>query len=497
MHRFLAGLAVLTLLATGCTSTRQWWQNGFKVGPDYRRPPAPVADEWIDAGNPLLESEAADYSYWWAVFDDPVLNELEETAGRQNLPLRSAGMRILEARARLAIARGNLWPQQQQAYGDFSRNEASRTIANPSLVRFFDDWDAGFNASWELDIWGRFRRAIESAESNLDAQIENYDDVLVIMQGEVAAAYIQLRSLQERLQLTRKNVELQQGTLKLAETRFINGFVTELDVTQAKENLGNTESLIPQLENAIRQTQNALCVLLGVPPRDLEEELGQAGIPQPPAEVIVGIPADLLRRRPDVRRAERRAAAQSARIGIAQSDFYPRIAISGFIGLESEDFLKLFDHRSWTGSIGPGFQWNILNYGRILNNVRAKEARFYQLVIDYQNTVLEANREVEDAVSSFLREKQRVKVLTETVNSATRSAKLADLQYREGLTDFQRVIDTQRVLVKDQDNLAESRGNVAINLVAVYKALGGGWATQFAPSRLPAVEDDTESEIRQ
>jgi len=314
--------------------------------------------------------------------------------------------------------------------------------------------------------------------------------VLVILQGEVASAYIQLRAMEERLRFARENVQLQRGTLHLAETRFRNGMVTELDVAQAKENLGNTEAFIPQLEIGIRQAQNALCILLGIPPRDLKEDLGPASIPQPPAEVIVGIPADLLRQRPDVRQAERLAAAQSARIGIVTSDFYPRIAITGFIGLQSEDFAKLLDQRSWTGSLGPGFQWNILNYGRIRNNVRAEEARFHQLVVDYQNTVLEANREVENAIDSFLREQQRVRALTETVNSAARSVQLAEIQYREGAVDFQRVIDTQRVLVQDQDNLAESRGNVAINLVAIYKTLGGGWATRFAPQRLPAVADE-------
>jgi NodT family efflux transporter outer membrane factor (OMF) lipoprotein len=486
----LVGLLAV-ILVSGC-ALPEWVENQFQVGPDYGRPPAPVSDVWIDADNPNVVSQSTDYGYWWSVFNDPVLNELEETAQRQNLPLRVAGMRILEARARLAIAQGSLWPQRQQAYGDYTRNRNSGTAANAPPMRFFDDWDVGFNASWELDIWGRFRRAIESAEANLDAEIEGYDDVLVIFQGEVASAYIQLRAMEERLRFARENVQLQRGTLHLAETRFRNGMVTELDVAQAKENLGNTEAFIPQLEIGIRQAQNALCILLGIPPRNLKEDLGPAPIPQPPAEVIVGIPADLLRQRPDVRQAERLAAAQSAQIGIVTSDFYPRIAITGFIGLQSEDFAKLLDQRSWAGSLGPGFQWNILNYGRIRNNVRAEEARFHQLVVDYQNTVLEANREVENAIDSFLREQQRVRALTETVNSAARSVQLAEIQYREGAVDFQRVIDTQRVLVQDQDNLAESRGNVAINLVAIYKTLGGGWATRFAPQRLPAVADGGE-----
>lgn len=486
------GSAVLALLVTGCSGTQQWWHNGFRVGPEYGRPPAPVADEWIEAGNPNVLSETTDDGYWWAVFNDPILNELQQTAQRQHLPLQSAGMRILEARAHLAIARGNLWPQRQQAFGDFSRNEVSGNLANSPSTRFFDDWDAGFDATWELDIWGRFRRAVESTEAHLNAEIENYDDVLVILQGEVAAAYIQLRALQERLEWAHQNVQLQGESLRLTSARYTKGAVTKVDPLQASENLETTRSLIPELENAIRRTQNALCVLTGIPPRDLDAELGQAPTPQPPEAVVVGIPADLLRRRPDVRRAERLAAAQSARIGIAQADFYPRIAITGFIGVESEDFLDLFDPRSGIGSIGPGFRWDILNYGRIRNNVRAEQARFHRLVVDYQNTALEANREVENALSAFLREQQRMEFLANAVRDSVKASELTLIQYREGKIDFQRVVDTQRTRVLRQDGLAESRGLVGIHLVAVYKALGGGWATRFAPQRLPATTDEGE-----
>jgi NodT family efflux transporter outer membrane factor (OMF) lipoprotein len=472
-------------VASGCTGLCRWAQQGLKVGPDYCSPPAPVADNWIDYENPDVVSEPVDDGYWWSVFGDPTLDQLIDTASQQNLTLQTAGMRILEARARLGIARGNLFPQIQQAYGDYARVNTSTTTANALPIPDFDVWDTGFNASWELDFWGRFRRAIEAEDALLNAEIENYDNVLVVLQAEVAAAYIQYRTLQLRLELANKNVELQQRTLKIADVRFRNGLVKEMDPALAKENLAATESLIPEIESGIRQTGNAICVLLGTPPRDLTDELGVGPIPEAPPQVLVGIPAELLRRRPDVRRAERLAAAQCAAIGVAESDFYPRIAITGFIGYESEDLADLFDPASVAGSIGPGFQWNILNYGRILNNVRANEAAFYQLVLDYQNTVLAAGQEVEDGVVSFLKERERVLALTEAATQAQRAVDISNTLYERGEVDFLWVVYTQEILTIREDELAASQGAVAGNVVSIYKALGGGWRTRMMGAGAP------------
>ena len=478
---------VIAVLATasGCTSVSRWAQQGFKVGPDYCSPPAPVADNWIDYENPDIASAPADYSNWWMVFGDPTLNQLIDTASQQNLSLQTAGMRILEARARLGIARGSLFPQFQQAYGDFARVNSSVTTANIVPVDDFDVWDGGFNASWELDFWGRFRRAIEAQDALLNAEIENYDNVLVVLQAEVAAAYIQYRTLQQRLKLAVDNVELQERTLQIADVRFRNGAADEVDVVQAKQNLATTESLIPEFESGIRQTGNAICVLLGVPPRDLTAELDARSIPEAPAQILAGIPAELLRRRPDVRRAERLAAAQSAAIGVAESDFYPRIAITGFIGFESEDLTNLFDQASLAGAVGPGFQWNILNYGRIRNNVRANEAKFHQLVFDYQNTVLEASREVEDGIVSFLKERDRVVALNDAATQAQRAVEISTTKYERGSGSFLPVVYMQEILTVRQDELAASRGVVAANVVSIYKALGGGWQTRTMGAGMP------------
>ncbi len=478
-------LGLCLLLVSGCTTNlRQWAAQGFKVGPDYRTPSAPTAEQWIDADASPMNPHVSPSGSWWTIFNDPVLDDLVTAASQQNLGLLEAGERILEARARLAIARGSLFPQIQEAFATFSHTQMSRTIAKPIKVPFYDDWWTGLNASWELDFWGRFRRNLEAAEAAMEAAVEDYRDVLVLLQAEVAAAYLQIRIAQQRIGLAKRNVELQENTLALAEVRFREGKTTKLDVTQAQQNLAATRALVPQLEIALRESQNALCVLLGVPPYNLEAELGVGPIPDVPPQVAVGIPAQLLVRRPDVRRAERLVAAQSARIGIAEADLYPRIAITGVIGYESRNLSSLFQGDSFMGNVGAGFRWDILNYGRIQNNIRAEQAHFRELVFKYQEVVLKAHQEVENAINRFLRAQQRVRFLQEAVQAANESVELAEDQYRVGKVDFQRLLDSQRTLVLLQDQLTAARGEVVMSLVAIYKALGGGWqaATESGPA---------------
>lgn len=486
----LLELCLLLLLAPGCTSPRQWWANGFKVGPNYCPPGAEVAESWLDASDPNVVSQPNDDACWWTVFNDPVLNELVQCAYQENLTLRLACFRIQEAQAERGIAVGTLFPQQQEMIGQYTRNKmsgATYPFGGVAMKQHYSDWAVGFDAAWELDVWGRIRRAIEAADANLDAQVASYHEVLVILQAEVAASYLQMRALEERLALAVKNVALQKETLNIVHVRYQNGLVSELDVQQAKANLAITESLIPVLDANHRKMRNRLCILLGEPPHDLDEVLGGRGtIPLAPPQVVVGIPADLLRRRPDVRRAERQAAAQCARIGIAEAEFYPHIAITGTISVQSQYLRDLFDASSMAGQIGPGFQWNILNYGRIANNVRAQDARFQQAVLELRETVLRANEETENAIVSFLREQVRVKSIGASAQAMERAVELAMRQYEQGLIDYQPLLETQRGLVQQQDTLAESRGLVAINLVAVYKALAGGWRMpETAPPPAP------------
>ena len=465
-------LVAAALLAGGCTT----------LGPDFRTPEAEVEQEWIEANDAKVKSTEGNFRNWWTTFDDPILNSLVQKAYQQNLDLQVAGIRILEARAQLGIAVGSQYPQVQQGIGELTFNRISRNSPNFSPTADDEFWNAaiGFDAAWEIDFWGRFRRAIESADANLIASVASYDDFLVTLIAEVARTYVIIRTLQALIDVQLQNVQVQARSLEIAKVRFENGAVTELDVQQATTLLRDTEATIPDLQRQLRQAQNALSILLGQPPEDWEPVLGFEPIPNAPPDVAVGIPADLLRRRPDVRQAELQAAAQSAQIGVAVTDLYPRFSLFGTIGLQASDTrnqsMDILDFSdSWTFTGGPQFSWAILNYGRLKNNVRVQDARLQQLLVSYQNTVLEAAQEVEDGLVGFLRFQDQAGFLTDSVASAQRSVDLALIQYRDGAVDFQRVLDTQRELLNAQNRLVSSQGNVATSLVSTYKALGGGW----------------------
>lgn len=477
------GLAMWAVTTTGCTSWSEYVHNGFKVGPNYGRPPAPVAQAWIDAADKRVRSESADDSQWWNTFHDPVLSDLVQSAYRQNLTLREAGFRILQARAQLGIAVGQLFPQQQQNTGSFAAEAVSINEANRQLTaqRWYNQWNYGFSLAWELDFWGRFRRAIEASEATLDASVEDYDDVLVTLLGDVATNYVQYRTTEQRIVYAQENVQLQRKILELATARFRGGQTSELDVNQAQSDLSSTEALIPRLRIQQREANNRLCVLLGAPPEDLQQRLGKGAIPSAQPDVAVGIPAELLRRRPDIRRAERQAAAQCAEIGVAESDFYPHISIDGSLGWGSQRLGNLLTAKSFTGSVGPEFRWNILNYGRILNNVRAQDARFQELVVTYQQTVLQANEEVENGLVRFLESQSEVQSLSTSVSAAKKSVDEGMAQYQGGMTDFNRVAVLQQRLVQSEEQLAQAQGSIAEGLVDTYRALGGGWQIRLAP----------------
>ena len=408
----LAILAAAILGLGGCTSLSDYVHNGFKVGPNYSPACAAVAGNWIDASDIRVRNQRDDLSKWWTVFNDPRLDSLICYAYRQNLTLRVAAERVLESRAQLAIDTGNLFPQTQTATGSYTRNVSSQRVANaqPTGQRWYSQWNTGFNLSWEIDFWGRLRRAIESDAATLDASVENYDDVLVTLLGDVATNYVTYRTAEQRIEYARENVTLLNRTLRIVAGQRKVGIVGDIDVDEARSTLEQTEAGIPELQITQRQAANQLCILLGIPPQDLQARLGYGKIPTAPAEVAVGIPADLLRRRPDVRRAERQAAAQSAQIGIAESQFYPSISLNGTIGYSAQNLSHLFEEKALTGSVGPAFNWNILNYGRLLNNRRLQEARFRELLATYRNTVLSADQDVENGLVTFLRAQQRHEV---------------------------------------------------------------------------------------
>jgi NodT family efflux transporter outer membrane factor (OMF) lipoprotein len=484
----------------GCaTSCREYIRNGFKVGPNYCTPAAPVADRWIDYQDARVISEPQDHWAWWRAFNDPTLDQLVQTAARQNLTLREAGFRVMEARALRGFAGGNLWPQSQTGFGGYSRNLLSEEVGftgggggGLGVPREFSVWQFGSQFAWELDFWGRFRRAIEAADAQLDASVEDYDDVLVILIGDVGATYVEIRTLEQRLRYARANVEAQSGSLRLAEIQKEGGAGTQLDVAQAVTNIAQTEAAIPQFETQLRQAQNRLCVLMGIPPQDLRAMLDTGvGIPKSTPEVAVGIPADLIRRRPDVRRAERLVAVQSAEIGIAESDLYPAFTINGQIFVRASQFQDLFQSTATGGNVGPSFNWNIFNYGRIRNLIAVEEAQYMQQVTAYQQTVLDANREAEDAIVAFLQAQEQVRILRRGVDAAQESRDLVEELYRGGRADFNRVFVAEFFLVQQQDALAQAEGAVARGLVEIYRSLGGGWQIRLEPlPTMAAVEPE-------
>ena len=478
-HRGLAMMLAIVCAFSGC-SLPQWARNGFKVGPTYGEPVAAIADDWVDSNDPRVLDLPPACPDWWTVFQDPVVDELVQIAYEQNLTLREAGMRVLQARAQRALITGNLFPQEQALFGSYSREQLSEN-AGPALTpapdfqRSFDDWLLGGNLSWELDIWGRFRRSIESADAGLDASTREYDAILISLIAEVVTAYVDIRTFQQRLQYARKNIEIQEKSLKLSQAREEEGKTGKISVYLSESNLEATKASLHPLRIGLRQANNRLCVLLGQPTLDLSQLLGDGGIPTAPPEVAVGIPAELLRRRPDVRAAERRVAAQSAQIGVALSDLYPSIAITGEIFVRAEEFQDLFKSLSNGGGVGPSFRWNVLNYGRIMNNVRIQDARFQELILAYQNTVLDANAEVENALVAFLQTQEQVKALAASVQATQKALELELLNFEEGESDFSGVFVLQGDLALKQDELAATQGEVVAALVAIYKALGGGW----------------------
>jgi NodT family efflux transporter outer membrane factor (OMF) lipoprotein len=477
---------------------------GCAVGPDFERPEVDVTDEWLETGDSKVDTSLAQYQDWWKVFDDPVLNQLIDKAYDQNLALQAAGLRILEARAQLGFSRGMQYPQSQSVQASYARSTFSENappfsnlppaIGN-NINNSVNVWAMSFNVAWEADVWGKFRRGIEAADANLAANMLNYDSVLVSLTGDVALTYTTIRTLEQQLAYAMENVVLQRRGLDLAEARFELGATSELDVTQSISLLNGTEALIPFLEMNIRRTRNVMSLLLGEVPGDVDAILGGAGVlPAAPTQAAVGIPAELIRRRPDVRAAEMAAAAQSAAIGVATADLYPQFVLAGSIGLSGETFSDQFRSGSRNGFITPLIDWKIFNYGRIRNNIRVQDARFQQLLVNYENVVLNALREVEDGLIGFLRSQQEVDSLITAVAASEQSVKLSLDQYDFGLIDFQRVLDSQSSLLIQQNSLARAQGRVISSLVSTYRALGGGWQLREGDTYVNAETLDEMSE---
>ena len=462
-----ARLAVVlaALLMSGCTA----------VGPDFERPDVPWVEDWR-GGSPELTAQLqpappARDDDWWKVFEDPALDLLVAEAQRSNPSVRIAGSRIMEARAQLGIAGSGLYPQLQQLSAEALR-VGQDTSDGPS--RSFSSYGAAFDIAWEMDFWGRFRRGIEAADAAYFASIAQFDDVQVLVAAQAASLYASIRTFEQRLRIAHENAALQKRSLEITERLFASGNESELDVQQAKSLYLGTISTIPELEGARRQAQNALNVLLGRPPGPLPEMAGgREQIPEAGLDAIFEMPADLLRRRPDVRTAEMQLAAQSALIGVSQAALYPSIALVGTLGLSASSLENSATEFSWVA--GPALAWNVFDYGRLRNQVLVQDALFQQLYEVYQDTVLRAAREMDDAAVSFAKSRLQADILEQAVQAAKRSLDIATIQYQEGLVGFERVLDSQRTLFSQQERLVTTRGSVTQSLISLYKAMGGGW----------------------
>lgn len=490
LSRWLSLIACVSIVLSnsGCMMTGpvDWIRNGFKVGPNYCKPPAPVAAEWIQARD--ADVQARHLQDWWTVFQDETLNALIATAYGQNLTLRVMGTRVLQARSQQAVAAGNLFTQTQQLQGLYANGTAN---GRPTYLNF-----TGFNCSWEVDLWGRIRRNIESANATLDASVENYDDALVTLLADVATNYVQYRINQQRIKIALANVKIQEDILALVERQEKVGInkVTMLDVNQARTILEQTRASIPALQITLGQANDTLCTLLGMPPHELEPELGpgpelgEGPMPNTPRWVAAGIPVDLLRRRPDVRAAERQVAAQSPQIGVAEADLYPTVAINDLIGYDTVNLFGLPASGGFLGIFNPNFSWKILNYGRIVNNVRNQKARLQELIATYQNQVLTAAREVQIPLRGFLRSQEQAEDLARSVKAAQSALEVGQQQYRVGTIPFNTVFNLETAQVQQQDQLVTAQGRISQYLIQVYRALGSGWEI-----RLPKKQDGDET----
>jgi NodT family efflux transporter outer membrane factor (OMF) lipoprotein len=460
-------IVALGVALTGCMT----------VGPDFRQPDVTLEDQWFESLPAGLPSAPAAQAAWWTAFNDPVLTALEQRAYERNLTLQVAGLHIFKARAQLAISEQNLLPQSGTV--SVGANHINTSGVGPIPPAHLWAEHLHVNASWELDFWGKYRRQIESDRAQLRVSEAAYDNALVSLFADLANAYIDLRALEQRITVAQENLESVQQSLTLTQARYKSGASSQLDVEQAATLVAETEAQIPPLIKARAQDRDTLAVLLADPPSAVDAQLkGGASIPVPPTQIDVGIPADLLRRRPDVRQAALNAAAQSALIGAAKAKLYPSLSLTGLFGLSSgeQHGIGLSQWGSKTiGLFSAGITLPILDREQLQNAVRIQDAVFQEAVFDYQNTVLQAQKEVEDAISGLRTTLDALAASSRAADASQRALKLANAQYRSGSVTYDSVLDASRSVLRDGDSLAQNQGLAAIAAVSLYRALGGGW----------------------
>lgn len=462
-------LVVVLIMISGCTT----------VGPDYTKKHPEVQRNWyaqMEKGLKATRPGKDKLSKWWEVFDDHILMELEKRAVQGNLDLKTALSRIRQARLNRGLSQSELFPALN-AGGKAQRQRSSESMQTPNGGQEQDWYISQFDASWELDLFGGIRRSVQAAQAELEATRAELNDVLISLMAEVALNYIEVRTYQRRLEITRTNIKTQKKTYELNRSRYQAGLIDELAVQQSLRNLERSRSQVSRIESKLRAAKNRLAILLGLEPGSLKAELTSAqSIPKVPGQVAVGIPAEAMRRRPDIRQAERQLAAQTARIGAATAELYPKFHLLGTMGLEALDSESDFlDAKSRFWNIGPGISWNIFHGKALRLNIELQTEKQKEALIQYKSAILHAQEEIENALTAYAKEQIRQNSLKKAVSAAKRTEFLARDRYKAGLVDFYNVLDAQRALLELEDELVQSKGEVAANLARLYKALGGGW----------------------
>lgn len=452
----------------------------FKVGPNYKEPPKRIEEHWLKQDRSVKESTFTN-EQWWGVFHDPVLTDLIHKGYQNNLTLQIAGVHVLQTRALLAQSVGNLYPQQQGAGGNFTYYRIGGNYLQNVLPESFDTAALGFTANWELDFWGKYRRAIESKDAMFLASLAAYDNALVTLVADIAGNYIKLRTIQKQIKVTKANIVVQKMGVRIAKSRFGNGQTSLVDVEQALTELYQTEATLPSLTNEEQRKKDMLAVLLGTVPNEINGLVKKSrGIPNAPTSVAVGIPRETMARRPDVYQARMEAIAQGAAIGAIKATLYPSIQLAGTFYFASNNIIpnslgELFNWQNRNINAGPAFSWPLLNYGQITNAVRAQDAVFQEYLLRYINLVLRVQQEVQDNITGYIESKVATRYLTQANTAATKSLKLAMVRYREGETDFTPVLLAEQQQLNVEMALVNAQGDISQSLVALYRALGGGW----------------------
>lgn len=446
------------------------------VGPEYTIPETADSIRISSIVYPDVRFEQTDLSHWWTVFNDDQLSTLIRLGEEKNLDIKIAIARVKESRATLGIQNSGLYPVVD-ADGTITSGKESESV-NPLATSSQTKYSLSADASWEIDLFGRIRRSIEAATADYQASWEDHNDILITVRAEIASNYLSYRSLQAQLNTARKNITSQQEMLNLTQIRYDNGIATYLDVSQAARVLASTEADLPLLRIQLMQNITALSVLTGQSSDTLRRELHVTRpVPLPATTVTIGIPADRIRQRPDVKKAERQLAAQTARIGVATADLYPSFSLTGSLGLASLSTGDFFNSSSKVYGIGPSLSWNIFDMGRIRQNINVQDARTEQALLKYELTMLKAIKEVEDSLSGYHEQQARLNALVKSVSASQESLAMSIELYKDGLTAFQDVLDSQRALLNAESSQDQATGNSAIQLVNIYKALAGGWTT--------------------